>query len=85
MEREHSPRGILNSARQVGGTLGIALTGSLLQGRHPEGLLFSFALVLVCLPFIACVTLQAMQECGVNSMPVSYHHHFSRNNRSGGT
>jgi len=55
--------GILNSARQVGGTLGVALMGSLFQRLDMEGLLFCFALMLVCFLVMAAVTLQTMQEC----------------------
>jgi MFS transporter, DHA2 family, methylenomycin A resistance protein len=55
--------GILNSARQVGGTLGVALMGSLFQGLHMVGLLSCFALVLLCFLVMAGVTLRTMQEC----------------------
>jgi predicted MFS family arabinose efflux permease len=54
--------GLLNSARQVGGTLGVALMGSLFQSLHMQGLLFCFALVLVCFLLVAGVTVQAMRE-----------------------
>ena len=56
--------GILNSARQVGGTLGVALMGSLFQSLHMEGLISCFALVLLCFLVMAGVTLQTMRECG---------------------
>lgn len=54
--------GILNSARQVGGTLGVALMGSLLQTRNMQGLFFSFALVLVCFLLMAGVTMRPMSK-----------------------
>ena len=52
--------GILNSARQVGGTLGVAVMGSLYQRSHTQGLTFSFALVLISFVLMAAVTWQAM-------------------------
>ena len=52
--------GILNSARQVGGTLGVAVMGSLYQRSHAQGLRFSFALVLITFVMMALVTWQAM-------------------------
>src|SRR6185312_2052860 len=48
--------GILNSARQVGGTLGVAVMGSLYQRAHTQGLNFSFALVLISFVLMALVT-----------------------------
>lgn len=39
--------GILNSSRQVGGTLGVALMGTLVQMHHNSGLLSSFAVMLL--------------------------------------
>ncbi len=52
--------GILNSARQVGGTLGVAVMGSLYQRAHTQGLTFSFALVLISFVLMGIVTWQAM-------------------------
>lgn len=52
--------GILNSARQVGGTLGVAVMGSLYQQSHTQGLKFSFWLVLITFVLMALVTWQAM-------------------------
>jgi predicted MFS family arabinose efflux permease len=52
--------GILNSARQVGGTLGVAVMGSLYQQSHTRGLKYSFALVLITFVLMAMVTWQAM-------------------------
>jgi DHA2 family methylenomycin A resistance protein-like MFS transporter len=52
--------GILNSARQVGGTLGVAVMGSLYQLAHTQGLNFSFALVLISFVLMAMITWQAM-------------------------
>ena len=56
--------GTLNSARQVGGTLGVALMGSLLQTDHLLGLFFSFALVLVSFLVMAGITMRSMSKCG---------------------
>jgi MFS transporter, DHA2 family, methylenomycin A resistance protein len=52
--------GILNSARQVGGTLGVAVMGSLYQQSHTQGLKLSFWLVLITFVLMATVTWQAM-------------------------
>jgi MFS transporter, DHA2 family, methylenomycin A resistance protein len=52
--------GILNSARQVGGTLGVAVMGSLYQQSHTQGLKFSFWLVLITFVLMAAVTWLAM-------------------------
>jgi DHA2 family methylenomycin A resistance protein-like MFS transporter len=56
--------GILNSARQVGGTLGVAVMGSLYQRSHAQGLTFSFALVLISFVLMAVVTWRAMMPPG---------------------
>jgi DHA2 family methylenomycin A resistance protein-like MFS transporter len=52
--------GILNSARQVGGMLGVAVMGSLYQRAHTQGLTFSFALVLISFVLMALVTWYAL-------------------------
>lgn len=39
--------GILNSSRQVGGTLGVALMGTLVQIYHQPGIIASFAIMLI--------------------------------------
>lgn len=52
--------GILNSARQVGGTLGVAVMGSLYQRSHTQGLTLSFALVLITFVLMAGATSQTM-------------------------
>ena len=52
--------GILNSARQVGGTLGVAVMGSLYQRSHTQGLMLSFALVLITFGLMAVVTWRAL-------------------------
>jgi len=48
--------GILNAARQVGGALGVALMGSLFLTWQTEGLLASFALVMVSFLGMAGIT-----------------------------
>src|SRR3569833_2480871 len=53
--------GILNSARQVGGTLGVAVMGSFYQQSHARGLNISFWLVLVSFVLMAAVTWQVMR------------------------
>jgi len=52
--------GILNSARQVGGTLGVAVMGSFYQQSHARGLNISFWLVLVSFVSMAGITWWAM-------------------------
>lgn len=52
--------GILNSARQVGGTLGVAVMGSLYQQAHTRGLGESFGLVLITFVLMAAATWYAM-------------------------
>lgn len=51
--------GILNSARQVGGTLGVALMGTLVQIFRTQGMLLSFGATLVLLLLMAAITLRA--------------------------
>jgi MFS transporter, DHA2 family, methylenomycin A resistance protein len=51
--------GILNSARQVGGTLGVALMGTLVQIFRIQGMLLSFGATLVLLLLMAAITLRA--------------------------
>lgn len=56
--------GILNSARQVGGTLGVALMGSLFQTRQMQGLVLCFALVVVGSALMAAITAKSMPSPG---------------------
>jgi DHA2 family methylenomycin A resistance protein-like MFS transporter len=39
--------GILNAARQVGASIGVALMGTLVQIHHESGMIFSFVLVVI--------------------------------------
>jgi len=48
--------GILNSSRQMGGTLGVALMGTFVQQHQAGGLLFSFILASSCFLFMIIVT-----------------------------
>jgi DHA2 family methylenomycin A resistance protein-like MFS transporter len=54
--------GILNSARQVGGALGVALMGSLVQSLGAAGYLVSFAVVMTLYLLMAAVTLRVAPE-----------------------
>jgi DHA2 family methylenomycin A resistance protein-like MFS transporter len=54
--------GILNSARQVGGTVGVALMGTLVQRHQAQGMLGSFVLTLVCLLLMAAITLRSIPD-----------------------
>ncbi|HLX72844.1 MAG TPA: MFS transporter [Verrucomicrobiae bacterium] len=63
--------GILNSARQVGGTLGVAVMGSLYQRSERQGLLTSFGLVLITFVLMAAITWYAMaQRTSENAGPI---------------
>lgn len=53
--------GILNSARQVGGTLGVALMGTLVQRHQEQGFAWSIALMLVCYLLIGGLVLRLMK------------------------
>jgi DHA2 family methylenomycin A resistance protein-like MFS transporter len=59
--------GILNSSRQVGGTLAVALMGSLFQIRAGQGLLISFLLVLALFLLMAMIAFRFMPK--PNSAP----------------
>lgn len=48
--------GILNAARQIGGTLGVALMGTLLASAHDAGMIWSFGLTTVLFVIMAAVT-----------------------------
>ena len=52
--------GILNSARQSGGVLGVALMGTLVQRQQDQGLLLSFALTALAFLLIMAATFQFM-------------------------
>ena len=54
--------GILNSARQVGGTMGVALMGTLVQRSQGQGMLWSFALAVVCFLLMAGATLRFIKR-----------------------
>jgi DHA2 family methylenomycin A resistance protein-like MFS transporter len=54
--------GILNSARQVGGTLGVALMGTLAQIFRTQGMLLSFGAALVLLLVTVPITLRAYSQ-----------------------
>jgi len=49
--------GILNAARQVGGTLGVALMGTLVRGQHAQGFRWAFGLTLAAYLLMAGFTL----------------------------
>lgn len=66
--------GILNAGRQVGGSLGVAMMGTLVQMQHVRGMLISFALVLVGFLVMALVSARAIRlERGRNitAIPVT--------------
>jgi DHA2 family methylenomycin A resistance protein-like MFS transporter len=54
--------GILNSARQVGGTLGVALMGTLVQDGRMRGYFWSFAVTVAGFSAMAVVTLRKIQD-----------------------
>ncbi len=54
--------GILNSARQVGGTMGVALMGTLVERSQTQGMLWSFALAVVCFLLMAGATLRFIKR-----------------------
>jgi DHA2 family methylenomycin A resistance protein-like MFS transporter len=54
--------GILNSARQVGGALGVALMGTLAQIFKTQGMLLSFGAALVLLLVTVPITLRAYSQ-----------------------
>jgi DHA2 family methylenomycin A resistance protein-like MFS transporter len=62
--------GILNSARQVGGTVGVALMGTLIQGRQEQGYLWSYAVTSVCFLLMAGITMRSIK----NGDPDTRHH-----------
>ncbi len=53
--------GILNSGRQVGGTLGVALMGTLVQSLHDRGLELSFAAIFLIFALMAVATRWSME------------------------
>ncbi|MDR3405166.1 MAG: MFS transporter [Chthoniobacter sp.] len=54
--------GVLNSARQVGGTIGVALMGTLVQGYQDRGFLWSLGIILVCFLAMAWLTLRVVKD-----------------------
>jgi len=52
--------GILNAGRQVGGSIGVAMMGTLVQMQHGRGMLISFALVLLGFLVMAVVSARAI-------------------------
>jgi len=52
--------GILNASRQVGGTLGVALMGTLVHSRLPAEFAWCYALTAFCFLAMAGVTLRTM-------------------------
>jgi DHA2 family methylenomycin A resistance protein-like MFS transporter len=59
--------GILNAGRQVGGSLGVAMMGTLVQMQHGRGMLLSFALVLAGFLCMTVVSARAIQLKHVSS------------------
>jgi hypothetical protein len=53
--------GILNSARQTGGVLGVALMGTLVQRQQEHGLLLSFGLASLCFLLMTTATLRHLR------------------------
>jgi MFS transporter, DHA2 family, methylenomycin A resistance protein len=54
--------GILNSARQVGGTVGVALMGTLVQWRQTQGFLWSLILATSCFLLMTCITIRSVKK-----------------------
>ena len=54
--------GILNAGRQVGGAVGVALMGTLVQMHHERGMLVSFVLTLVLFGVVGARARQAIPE-----------------------
>ena len=54
--------GILNAGRQVGGALGVALMGTLVQMHHERGMLASFAVALALFAIIAIGARRAIPD-----------------------
>ena len=54
--------GILNSSRQTGGVLGVALMGTLVQRQQHEGLFLSFVLPSLCFPLMLRATARYMEH-----------------------
>jgi MFS transporter, DHA2 family, methylenomycin A resistance protein len=54
--------GVLNSARQIGGTIGVALMGTLVQSQQGRGFLWSFAIILISFLFMAGLTLRTVED-----------------------
>lgn len=54
--------GILNSARQTGGVLGVALMGTLVQRQQELGLLISFGLTSLCFLLMAAATVRHLRH-----------------------
>ena len=59
--------GVLNSARQVGGTIGVALLGTLIQGYPGQGFLWSFAIILLSFLLLAGLTARVLHRHAVPS------------------
>jgi DHA2 family methylenomycin A resistance protein-like MFS transporter len=53
--------GILNAARQVGASIGVALMGTFVQIHHAGGMVLSFALIIVLYAALAVVARQAIR------------------------
>jgi DHA2 family methylenomycin A resistance protein-like MFS transporter len=54
--------GILNAGRQVGGAIGVALMGTLVQMHHDRGMLVSFSVTLAMFGLTALWARQAIPE-----------------------
>jgi DHA2 family methylenomycin A resistance protein-like MFS transporter len=54
--------GILNSARQTGGVLGVALMGTFVQRQQEHGLLISFGLTSLCFLLMTAATLRHLRH-----------------------
>lgn len=52
--------GLLNAGRQVGGSIGVALMGTLVQMHHDQGMLLSFAVMLVSFALMAGIAARAI-------------------------
>jgi DHA2 family methylenomycin A resistance protein-like MFS transporter len=56
--------GILNAGRQVGGAIGVALMGTLVQMHHDLGMVVSFAVALALFAVVAWWASRSIPEPG---------------------
>lgn len=61
-EASGTASGILNSSRQVGGTLGVALMGTLVQQQRERGVLISCVIMFVCYAAMTVITARTIKD-----------------------